>query len=203
MQFATRPDLPIYLAADGRFTLQLAGELANAVVVPHCASPSILQGKLEHVRTGATKAGRIDGPRVVARIDISVSRDHEAALYEAKVRLGRLLWRRYPNIPYLAAHSLTLPPELERLLQAAGPFQKSHDLNLFRPFAEAIPDEFVYPIAVAGTPDEVGVQLQRVLAGGADEIMAYLLVPAGETFQSVLELTAEAAASSTGAPIVG
>jgi len=203
MQFTTRPDLPIYLAADGRFTLQVAGELADAVVVPHCASPIILQGKLEHVRARAQKAGRTDGPRVVARIDISVSQNHDAALYEAKVRLGRLLWRRYPNIPYLDAHGLTLPPELERRLQAAGPFQKSHDLNLFRPFAEAIPDELVYPIAVAGTPDEVGEQLQRVLAGGADEIMAYMLVPTGEIFESVMELTAAAAASGAGAPPVG
>jgi 5,10-methylenetetrahydromethanopterin reductase len=195
LHFETRPDLPIYLAADGPYTLRVAGELADAVVIPHCASPTILRAKLEHVRTGAEKVGREGGPRVVARIDISVSNDREAALYEAKVRLARRLWRLYPKLDYLESHGLSLPTELERRLQAAGPFPKSHDLSLF---PDAIPDELVYPIAVAGTPAEVGEQLQRVFAGGADEVMAYLLVPAGETLESVMTLTAEAATTAAG-----
>jgi 5,10-methylenetetrahydromethanopterin reductase len=200
LKFPTRPDIPIYLAADGRHTLRLAGELADAVVVPHCASAQILGDKLAQVRLGAERISRPSGPRVVARLDVSISRDHQAALFEAKVRLGRLLWRRYPEIGYLESHDLTMPTELERRLRAAGPFQKSHDLALFRPFADAIPDELVFPIAVAGTPAEVAKQLARVFAGGTDEIMAYLLVPAGETIESAMELLAEAADAASLVP---
>jgi 5,10-methylenetetrahydromethanopterin reductase len=192
MELPTRPGIPIYLAADGPRTLRVAGELADAVVVAHCASPKILDAKLEPVRAGARDVARADRPRVVARIDVGVSRDRAAALYEAKVRLGRFLWRRYPHVEYLESHNLRIPDELDRRLRAAGPFRKTHDLSFFRPFADAIPDELVYPIAVAGTPDEVGPQLRAIFDAGADEIMAYLMIPAGETMESVLELTAEA-----------
>jgi alkanesulfonate monooxygenase SsuD/methylene tetrahydromethanopterin reductase-like flavin-dependent oxidoreductase (luciferase family) len=52
MELPTRPGIPIYLAADGPRTLRVAGELADAVVVAHCASPKILDTKLEPVRAG-------------------------------------------------------------------------------------------------------------------------------------------------------
>ena len=161
------------------------------MIVAHCASPTILGAKLEQVRIGVERAARANGPRVVARLDISVSRDREAALFEAKVRLGRLLWRRYPKIDYLDSHGLRLPPELERRLRAAGPSRNRTSWRCFgpsrTPFRTTLPDR-------AGRPCRGGrAQLRRTFAGGVDEIMAYLLVPSGETAESVLALTAEAA----------
>jgi alkanesulfonate monooxygenase SsuD/methylene tetrahydromethanopterin reductase-like flavin-dependent oxidoreductase (luciferase family) len=56
------------------------------------------------------------------------------------------------------------------------------------------------PIAAAGTTEKVADQI-RTLFDGADELMAYLLVPTGETIESVIELTAEAAGTSASVSI--
>lgn len=191
LQFPTRAGIPIYLAADGPQTLRLAGEIADGVIVAHCASPFILKPKLEHLRGGAMKANRRKGPEVLARLDVSLSRDRDAALYQARLRLARYLWSQYPSIGYLEAHGLELPRELDRRLRDAGPFRRTQDRSAFLPFVDAIPAELVSPIACAGTPDEVRGQLETVLGAGADGIMAYLQVPAGETMESVLAMYAE------------
>ncbi len=190
MKFDTRPDLPIYLAAMGPLNMRLAGEVSDGVIIPHCASPTILNPHLKAFEQGIAKAGRVDRPKVVARIDASVSHDREAALFEAKIRIARYLWANYPNIAYLATHDLSLPAELDRRLKEAGPFPGGHDLNQFRPFADAIPDELVYPIMWAGTPEEIIEQARPLLEAGIDETMVYVLIPQGETVESVVQLFA-------------
>jgi 5,10-methylenetetrahydromethanopterin reductase len=191
MKFATRAEIPIYLAADGPHNMRLAGEIADGVIIPHCASLRILTPKLEQVHHGQELSFRSEPPKVVARLDVSVSHNRAAALFQAKVRLVRILWSQYPNIKYLGSHGLKLPSNLDRRLHEAGPFPGGHDLAVFRPFADAIPDEFVFPVALAGTPAEVAQQAQPIIGMGADQIMAYLLVPHGETIESVIKLYAE------------
>jgi 5,10-methylenetetrahydromethanopterin reductase len=191
LQFPARAGIPIYLAADGPHTLRLAGEVADGVIVPHCASPLILKPKLEYVRQGKAKSGRTNGPEVLARIDVSLSRDRENALYQGRLRLARFLWSQYPKIGYLETHGLALPAELDRRLAAAGPFQRTQERAAFQPFADAIPAELVFPIACAGTPEDVAEQLRTTLAAGADGVMCYLQIPPGESMDSVLDLYGE------------
>jgi len=191
LQFPTRAGIPIYLAADGPHTLRLAGELADGVIVAHCASPLILRPKLELVRQGQAKAGRSTGPKVLARLDVSLSRDRENAIYQGRLRVARYLWSQYPKIGYLETHGLALPPELDRRFRAAGPFVRTQDRAAFLPFADAIPAELVTPIACAGTPDDVATQLRAVFDAGADGVMAYLQIAPSETMESVLDLYAE------------
>lgn len=191
LQFPTRAGIPIYLAADKPHTLRLAGEVADGVIVAHCASPLILQPKLEFVRQGQTKAGRAAGPAVLARLDVSLSRHRENAIYQGRLRLARYLWSQYPSIGYLEPHGLALPSELDRRLRNAGPFVRTQDRAAFLPFADAIPAELMMPIACAGTPEDVATQLRGVFGAGADGVMAYLQIPPGETMESVLDLYAE------------
>lgn len=190
MQFAARPDLPIFLAAWGPSNMRLAGAVADGVIVPHCASPLTFRSHLERIETGVVGAGREHRPEIVVRLDVSVGRDRDAALRTAKVRLARYLWAQYPRIAYLETHGLSLPPELDRSLREAGPFPGGHDSARFAPFVDAIPDELVYPVALAGAPADVAAQARQILATGADEIMAYLLVPEGETIASVIQIYA-------------
>lgn len=190
LQFPTRADIPVYLAADGPQTLRLAGEIADGVIIAHCASPLILRPKLAHVREGMRQAGRATGPEVIARLDVSLARDHDAAMYQGRLRLARYLWSQYPSIGYLETHGLELSAELARRLRDAGPFRRTQERAAFVPFVDAIPGELVAPIACAGTPDEVRRQFETVLDAGADGLMAYLQVPPGETMESVLSLYA-------------
>ena len=201
LKFPTRPDIPIVLAADGPAMLRVAGAVADGVMIGHCASPLILAEKLAHVREGQQRAGRDQGPYVVVRLDASLSRDREAAFYQAKLRLGRYLWIRYPEISYLPQHGLTMPAELERRFREAGSPNRTHDLAAFQRCADAIPDEFVQPIKLAGTPADVRQQIDDLVRAGADDVMAYPLVPSGETVQSTIDLIAEAAGLAQPSPV--
>lgn len=192
LNFATRADIPVILAADGPQVLRLAGAVADGVMIGLCSSPKILAEKLAHVRLGQEAAGRTALPRVVARLDATVSHDHESAMQRAKLRVGRYLWIRYPEINYLAQHSLHLPAELERRLQAAGPAKRTHDMTVFEQFVDAIPDELVYPIHLVGSPRQVADQMRAVIDAGADEIMVYPISATGETPASTVDLVAEA-----------
>ena len=53
-----RQKVPIYVAASGPKTLELAGEMADGVILFGAVSPSLIHYCLEHVRTGAERAGR-------------------------------------------------------------------------------------------------------------------------------------------------
>ena len=200
LAFPARADIPIYLAAEGAFVCRLAGEIGDGVILMHCASSVLLAEKLADVRTGQERGGRTAGPTIVARLDVCISRDGAAAFRHAKIRLGRYLWARYPRIAYLETLGLDMPPELDRRLREAGPFRRTFDLEVFRPFADAIPDAFLPPIAVAGTPEQVGRQIDAVLAAGADELMAYLLIPPAETMEGVTAMLAEAIGPRLRAP---
>ena len=186
-------ELEIYLAADGPHVLRLAGAVADAAVTGHCASPKILAPRLAEIARGAREAKRTTRPKIVARLDVSIARDRATALQVAKVRIGRYLWARYPNIAYLPQHELELPAELDRRLKAAGPFRRTHELDYFRPFVDAIPDDFVAPLVLVGTPADVAEQLRTMFASGVDEVMAYPISADGDPRETV-RLLGEAAA---------
>jgi 5,10-methylenetetrahydromethanopterin reductase len=191
-----RPDVPIVLAGDGPRILRLAGEVADAAMIAHCASPRILADRLTSVRAGAARAGR-PLPGVVARLDLTIGPDRRVALEHAKLRIGRVLWSRYPDrLQYLADHGLSLSPELDARLRAAGPFPIGEfNLEAFRRFADVIPDELVGLTALAGDPADVAAQLRSIFAAGATEVMAFPLLAPGVSLTEALDLYAAAARS--------
>jgi alkanesulfonate monooxygenase SsuD/methylene tetrahydromethanopterin reductase-like flavin-dependent oxidoreductase (luciferase family) len=50
--------IPIYVAASGPKTLELAGEIADGVILFGAVSPSLIEFSMSHIRTGAERAGR-------------------------------------------------------------------------------------------------------------------------------------------------
>src|SRR5712692_1730436 len=50
--------IPIYVAASGPRSLELAGEIADGVILFGAVSPSLIEFSLSHVRAGAERAGR-------------------------------------------------------------------------------------------------------------------------------------------------
>jgi alkanesulfonate monooxygenase SsuD/methylene tetrahydromethanopterin reductase-like flavin-dependent oxidoreductase (luciferase family) len=50
--------VPIYVSASGPKTLELAGEIADGVILFGAVSPSLINFCMDHVRAGAERAGR-------------------------------------------------------------------------------------------------------------------------------------------------
>ena len=58
LRFPARPDIPVYISASGPRTLELAGEIADGVILLVGLFPEALAWALEHIDRGAAKAGR-------------------------------------------------------------------------------------------------------------------------------------------------
>ena len=81
--------IPLYLSAEGPKTLQLAGEIADGVIVNVGLEPSLVRDAVAHVHTGARRAGRDP-----ASIDLwtlvraNVTDDVAAGVSEIKMELA-------------------------------------------------------------------------------------------------------------------
>lgn len=186
-------EVPICVAANGPLTLELAGEVGDSVMIPHCRSPELLAHKMASVKAGAERAGRDEMPRLILRLDASVSNDGAAAVRAAKARLARTIWAQYPTVDFLQILELELPDNLDRLLAEAGPFPYSFDLAPYERFADAVPNAFVDAICLAGSPTEVAVQVDELATLGVDEITFLAVPPPDMTSEEVIDLYAEAA----------
>jgi F420-dependent oxidoreductase-like protein len=91
-----REDLPIMISALNPRMLELAGELADGVVLYMCAPGFIDEHVMPHVRTGRQRAGKsMDGFEIVAAVDACVTSDRGAALETYQKTLDR-----YAALPF-------------------------------------------------------------------------------------------------------
>jgi F420-dependent oxidoreductase-like protein len=91
-----RADLPIMISALNPRMLELAGELADGVVLYMCGPEYIKDEVLPVVSAGRERAGRsMDGFEVVAAVDACVTSDRSAALDVYRKTLDR-----YASLPY-------------------------------------------------------------------------------------------------------
>ncbi len=91
-----RPDLPIMISAVNPRMLELAGEIADGVVLYMCGPRYIEQQVVPAVRAGREKAGKsLEGFEIVAGIDVCVTADRAAALEVYRSTLDR-----YGSLPY-------------------------------------------------------------------------------------------------------
>lgn len=76
-----REDMPVMISALHQRMLELAGELADGVVLYMCAPGYIKEHVIPHLRTGRERAGKsMDGFEVVAAVDACATSDRDAAL---------------------------------------------------------------------------------------------------------------------------
>ena len=91
-----RADLPIMISALNPRMLELAGEVADGVVLYMCGPDYIRDEVMPRIRAGREKAGRsMEGFEVVAAVDACVTADRAAALGVYKNTLDR-----YGSLPY-------------------------------------------------------------------------------------------------------
>ncbi|MSZ96743.1 MAG: LLM class flavin-dependent oxidoreductase, partial [Actinobacteria bacterium] len=91
-------DVPIYLGATGMQMMELAGEIADGVVLNYLVSPDYNRKAIEHLAIGADKAGRswesIDRPQLVV---CSVHEDRKTAFDMARLMVTQYLGQQ-PHI---------------------------------------------------------------------------------------------------------
>jgi F420-dependent oxidoreductase-like protein len=153
-----RRDLPIYVAALSPRMLQLAGEIADGVILWLCNPDYIRDVVVPEVTTGRERAGKtLEGFDMVAAVPTAVTDDAEAA--RARLR-GDL-------IPYFSL------PFYRAMLERAGFGEDiaGFDAGMQKDDSEAavgaISDEFLQTLTAIGTQDEAIASVERYRDAGA------------------------------------
>jgi 5,10-methylenetetrahydromethanopterin reductase len=153
--------VPIYIGATGMQMMELAGAIADGVVLNYMVSPAYNARALAALAAGAEKAGRslddIDRPQLVV-----CSVDHDRAL--ALDRSRELLTQYLGQQPHIMKASGVDP----RLIQEIGAVltwpATSEEI---RSAMRLVPDDVVQQITASGTPEECRAKVREYVEAGA------------------------------------
>jgi F420-dependent oxidoreductase-like protein len=180
MGFHPRPDIPIYTAGLSPKMLELAGEMADGVVLWLCNPDYIRHVVVPHVRDGRRSAGKeLEGFDIVAAVPTAVTGEVDGARATLRADLK----------PYF------LLPFYRRMIERSG---YEADIKLFDEAMErgddgaaatAISDGFLENLAAIGPPDIAAAAVERYREAGATS-PCIGAIP-GTDFNAALEALAE------------
>jgi 5,10-methylenetetrahydromethanopterin reductase len=189
IQVPARGDAPICIASNGPSTIELAGEVADGLIVQALASPFMVDSVRTLLSNGAERAGRdMSAIRLHARVDVAVHADREAARNAVLPGVTRHLRTHYPhfNSPRLAG--VEIPEELAEALAAVG---YTHDQAALADLARLVPEQAVDRLAIAGTAEEVAGQIAALLRTEVAEVMVMPVLVPGQDEHNVIRQIAE------------
>ncbi len=154
-------NVPIYIGATGQKMMELAGEIADGVVLNYCVPPTYNDQALENLRVGAEKAGRslddIDRPQLIV---CSVHRDRAVALDSTRALLTQYLAQQ-PHIAEASGVSRDVVAEIQSILGwPATPEQIGRAKHL-------VTDDLIQRITASGTPEEARGKVDEYIRRGA------------------------------------
>jgi 5,10-methylenetetrahydromethanopterin reductase len=162
--------IPIYIGGTGFQMLELAGEIADGVLLNYLVSPKYNEKAWESIRRGAEKAHRdpkqIDSPQLVA---CSIDEDADKAVKLAKGHVTMTIGQQ-PHIAKASGVSEDLIREVQERMGGwpakPGGIEKA---------AEIVPDEVVQLITASGTPTDCEKKIKEYMAAGCSSPLLLLL----------------------------
>jgi 5,10-methylenetetrahydromethanopterin reductase len=179
LRFPARPGIPVFVSASGPRTLELAGRLADGVIMLVGLFPEALELSIAHVERGAAAAGR-PRPHIAVFGYGAIDEDEQVALESAR---SIAAW--FPQTAPWICDLAGLPPELAdrvRVSYQGGEFQEAAAA------AQMLPAEFVRKVALAGNRDHAIERTRAALAAGADSVHVF---PLGADRMSTVRAFAE------------
>jgi 5,10-methylenetetrahydromethanopterin reductase len=178
---AVRP-VPVYLAARGPKILELAGEIADGVIIGGFADERGIGYARQMIGRGLDRAGR-DAASVdqMAWLYVSASDDAQAARTAVSKQVLASLVTSRPILPELG---LDLPRALLDHLDATG---WAYPRETAAEAAALLPDHVVDAFAVHGTPEQCVQRLRAIRACGIDHVCFVLFPADGDTVSGLAE----------------
>ncbi len=173
-----RDRIPIYFATHGAQVTQLAGEIADGVLLANTMVPSAVDFYVAQVREGAAKAERsVDEVDISIRPEVCIAESEDAAIDVIRRRVAqRLLWT-YPHWEYLERLNVELPPQIEAIAKG------SRSVDEALPY---VPKEALYSMGVAGDPGHVAAQIAAAIRPGITSVTIRAYPLPGESIASIL-----------------
>ena len=176
--------VPIYVGATGMRMMELAGEIADGVLLNYLVGPAYDHEAMEHLAIGAARAGRavddLDRPQLVV---CSLDPDRTLALDRARELVAQYLGQQ-PHIMKASGVDASLLEEIGRVLTwPATPEQIEKAMAL-------VPDEVVQLITASGTADECRAKVQEYVDAGCT---CPVLYPLADDVSAMIDAFAAAA----------
>ena len=168
LRFGARPGLPIFVSASGARTLELAGGLADGVILLVGLFPDAITWALEHIDRGAQAGGRLR-PHTALFAYGAISGDGRAAL-----AAGRSIAAWFPQT---APHLCRLAGLDEDIVNAVRASYAGGEFQEAEAAASLLPDSFVRRMALAGDAHDAAEQIRDVLAADVDSVHVFPLGP--------------------------
>lgn len=170
--------VPIYIGATGMKMMELAGQIADGVVLNYMVSPGYNRQAMEALAVGAERAGRtvddIDRPQLIV---CSLDEDRDLALDRARELLTQYLGQ-VPHIMRASGVDAAIVEKIGRVLTwPAGREEIRKAMGL-------VPDEAVQMISASGTPSECRAKVQEYIASGAT---CPILYPLGDDVRLMID----------------
>jgi 5,10-methylenetetrahydromethanopterin reductase len=165
-----RPRLPIYLAATGPKMLQLAGEIADGVLIMVGASPGTVAWALEQIDIGMQRAGRQrhEVQRLLV-VTACVAADKARAIEQMRPCAAGLYRHRHAAT-LLQVAGLAVPATLPSYPHPYPDLQHAVDWEEAKRATTFVPDEAVEALVAVGSGTEVVARAQALMALDIDAI---------------------------------
>ena len=166
-------NVALMIGATGMKMMELAGEIADGVVLNYCVPVEYNDPALEHLRIGAQRGGRtlddLDRPQLVV---CSVHHDKAAALDGARALLTQYLAQQ-PHIAKASGVSGDVVNQIQNILGWPATKEQIKEAMRF------VPDDLVQRITATGTPEEVKAKVEEYIAHGCT---CPILYPLGDPY---------------------
>ncbi|NQV22173.1 MAG: LLM class flavin-dependent oxidoreductase [Rhodospirillales bacterium] len=193
--------IPIYIAASGPKSLQLAGEIADGVILFGAVSPVLIDFVLNHVRIGAERAGRDPdsiyklcmtafhltepgepletskvrqavGPFVASSTNIFALSSPDPSDLPAELRDDIVAFRDIYKVPDAPIETRHLKMYEDYLLG----FKKEHE--------PVVTEKIMRATSLTGTPDEVIDAIQNMKKAGIDQVAIQPIIDNKQTVET-------------------
>ncbi|WP_099042116.1 LLM class flavin-dependent oxidoreductase [Mycobacterium neglectum] len=168
--------VPLWIASRGKRMLEMAGTVADGVMIASQASPTGIARSLAHVRRGvASRSPEAADVRTMVRVDTCVHDDPALAREGCRLMIAKLLWMSYPDRRFVTDAGLEVSDELERVIA-------TRDYDALEAVPHLVSDEMVEAFCWAGTPEQLIDRVSAATeAGGVTDVGFWLLRAPGQT----------------------
>jgi len=175
-------NVPIMIGATGDQMMELAGEIADGVVLNYCVPPEYNYRAMELLDKGAKKAGRrvddLDRPQLIV---CSVDPDHDKAIDTTRELLCQYLAQQ----PHIAKASGVSPDVVAEIQSILG-WPATHEQ--IQKAKHLVPEDLIYRITASGTPEEAKAKVKEYLKTGAT---CPILYPVGGDYKLLIDTFAQ------------
>ncbi len=170
--------VPIYIGATGMKMMELAGEIADGVLLNYLVSPAYNDMAMEHLARGVSRSGKdvatLDRPQLIV---CSLDDDREAALDAARLLVTQYLGQQ----PHIMAAS-GVPHSLLDAIAEHLSWPATH--QQVEAASRLVPDEVVQMITASGNAEECRAKVNEYIERGCT---CPILYPLGSDVQAMID----------------